>query len=155
MSNTDQHHHELTDLFTGISQTVNDTRVYQTRDVNTLYTFPGYTKAEWMAKAAELREHILVSNGLTPMPEKTPLNAHVFGGLNARIIPLRRPTLKPIPVFSPPETFTVRKGMKGPFPGHCQSARTLGQRTAGEQRSRFRARPLYQLCQTGLRNLFV
>ena len=58
MSNTDQHHHELTDLFTGISQTVNDTRVYQTRDVNTLYTFPGYTKAEWMAKAAELREHI-------------------------------------------------------------------------------------------------
>ena len=40
MSNTDQHHHELTDLFTGISQTVNDTRVYQTRDVNTLYTFP-------------------------------------------------------------------------------------------------------------------
>ena len=47
MSNTDQ----LTNLFTGIAQTVNDTRVYQTRNVHTVYTFPGYTKAEWTSES--------------------------------------------------------------------------------------------------------
>ena len=44
MSNTDQHRGELADLFTEISQMVDDTRVYQTRDVNTLYTFPAIPK---------------------------------------------------------------------------------------------------------------
>ena len=59
MSNTNQ----LADLLTGISQTVSDTRTYQTRNVHTVYTFPGYTKAEWNAKAAELREHIWSATG--------------------------------------------------------------------------------------------
>jgi hypothetical protein len=35
--------------------------------------------AEWQARAAWLREHILASAGLLPMPEKTALNAQVFG----------------------------------------------------------------------------
>ena len=117
MSNTDQHHHELTDLFTGISQTVNDTRVYQTRDVNTLYTFPGYTKAEWMAKAAELREHILVSNGLTPMPEKTPLNAHVFGRIEREDYTVEKAYFEAYSGFFTTGNLYRPKGMKGPFPG--------------------------------------
>ena len=117
MSNTDQHHHELTDLFTGISQTVNDTRVYQTRDVNTLYTFPGYTKAEWMAKTAELREHILVSNGLTPMPEKTPLNAHVFGRIEREDYTVEKVYFEAYPGFFTTGNLYRPKGMKGPFPG--------------------------------------
>ena len=117
MSNTDQHHHELTDLFTGISQTVNDTRVYQTRDVNTLYTFPGYTKAAWMAKAAELREHILVSNGLTPMPEKTPLNAHVFGRIEREDYTVEKVYFEAYPGFFTTGNLYRPKGMKGPFPG--------------------------------------
>ena len=50
MSNTDQHRSELANLFTGVSQTITDTRAYQTRNVHTVYTFPGYTKAEWMRK---------------------------------------------------------------------------------------------------------
>ena len=117
MSNTDQHHHELTDLFTGISQTVNDTRIYQTRDVNTLYTFPGYTKAEWMAKAAELREHILVSNGLTPMPEKAPLNAHVFGRIEREDYTVEKVYFEAYPGFFTTGNLYRPKGRKGPFPG--------------------------------------
>ena len=117
MSNTDQHHHELTDLFTGISQTVNDTRIYQTRDVNTLYTFPSYTKAAWMAKAAELREHILVSNGLTPMPEKTPLNAHVFGQIEREDYTVEKVYFEAYPGFFTTGNLYRPKGMKGPFPG--------------------------------------
>ena len=117
MSNTDQHRGELADLFTEISQMVDDTRVYQTRDVNTLYTFPGYTKAEWMAKATELREHILVSNGLTPMPEKTPLNAHIFGRIEREDYTVEKVYFEAYPGFSRPETSTVRKGGKDRFRG--------------------------------------
>ncbi len=117
MSNTDQHHHELTDLFAGISQTVKDTRIYQTRDVNTLYTFPGYTKAEWMAKAAELREHILVSNGLTPMPEKAPLNTHVFGRIEREDYTVEKVYFEAYPGFFTTGNLYRPKGRKGPFPG--------------------------------------
>ena len=34
---------------------------------------------EWKRRAAYLREHILATAGLLPMPEKTPLNPDVFG----------------------------------------------------------------------------
>ena len=112
MSNTDQ----LADLFTGVSQTINDTRLYQTRNVHTLYTFPGYTKAEWMAKAAELREHILVSNGLTPMPEKTPLNAHVFGRVEREDYTVEKVYFEAYPGFFTTGNLYRPKG-KGPFPG--------------------------------------
>ena len=113
MSNTDQ----LADLFTGVSQTINDTRAYQTRNVHTVYTFPGYTKAEWIAKAAELREHILVSNGLTPMPEKTPLNAHVFGRVEREDYTVEKVYFEAYPGFFTTGNLYRPKGKKGPFPG--------------------------------------
>ncbi len=39
------------------------------------------TKAAWMAHADHLRQTILVATGLSPMPERTPLNAVVHGRL--------------------------------------------------------------------------
>jgi len=36
------------------------------------------TRAAWTARARYIREHVLVSAGLVPMPAKTPLNAVVF-----------------------------------------------------------------------------
>ena len=113
MSNTNQ----LADLLTGISQTVSDTRAYQTRNVHTVYTFPGYTKAEWTSKAAELREHILVSNGLTPMPEKTPLNAHVFGQVEREDYSVEKVYFEAYPGFFTTGNLYRPKGKKGPFPG--------------------------------------
>src|SRR5579871_666194 len=57
-----------------------DTRADQVKDTNTPRTFPTInTKAEWQARARDIRENTLVSCGLWPMPEKTPLNAKVFG----------------------------------------------------------------------------
>lgn len=51
----------------------------QFRTHNDPFTVPEYAStAEWQRRAAYLREHILASAGLVPMPEKTPLNAHVF-----------------------------------------------------------------------------
>ncbi|MDA1138272.1 MAG: hypothetical protein O3B01_06785 [Planctomycetota bacterium] len=58
----------------------NDSRLGQVRHLNQHFKFPGYsTLEEWESRAAHIRERILVSLGLFPMPEKTPLNAEVFG----------------------------------------------------------------------------
>src|ERR1043166_1581207 len=49
------------------------------RTHNDRLTVPAYgSGAEWARRAAYLREHVLVSHGLMPMPDKTPLRAVVF-----------------------------------------------------------------------------
>lgn len=50
------------------------------RDLNTPRSMCHYhSRAEWLARAAWLREHVLVSCGLWPAPAKCSLNAQVFG----------------------------------------------------------------------------
>jgi hypothetical protein len=50
------------------------------QDLDTPRDFPAITSAsQWQARAAEIRQQILVSAGLWPMPEKTPLKATIFG----------------------------------------------------------------------------
>ncbi len=57
-----------------------DSRLGEVRHLNQHFRFPGYeTLEEWEARAAHIRERVLVSLGLFPLPEKTPLNAEVFG----------------------------------------------------------------------------
>ncbi len=49
-------------------------------DLNTPRSMrPCHSRAEWLARAAWVREHVLVSSGLWPAPAKCPLNAQVFG----------------------------------------------------------------------------
>src|ERR1700730_9898927 len=57
-----------------------DRRAVEVRrpDTNLVFEPPG-TKEEWMARARYLRQQILVSAGLWPLPEKTPLNPQIFG----------------------------------------------------------------------------
>jgi hypothetical protein len=51
----------------------------QYRTLNDRFTPRAYASlAEWQPRAAYLREHILASAGLLPMPDKTPLRAQVF-----------------------------------------------------------------------------
>jgi dienelactone hydrolase len=48
--------------------------------LNTPRTFPQITsEAQWRERSRTIREQILVSAGLWPMPDKTPLNPKVFG----------------------------------------------------------------------------
>jgi dienelactone hydrolase len=50
------------------------------RTLNDTFDAPRFTDAEqWRKRAAHLREHILVSAGLVPMPERTPLRPEIFG----------------------------------------------------------------------------
>ena len=50
----------------------------QFRTLNDSFAVGEYVSPEWQRRAAYLRQHILASAGLVPMPEKTPLNAQVF-----------------------------------------------------------------------------
>ena len=57
-----------------------DERAGPPKTLNTLREFPEITsRGAWENRAREIREHVLVSCGLWPMPEKTPLNARISG----------------------------------------------------------------------------
>lgn len=73
-------------LFSAVSANANsqlpptDQRAVEVKTLNTSRTFPKIeSKEQWQNRAKEIREQILVSAGLWPTPEKTPLNASVFG----------------------------------------------------------------------------
>ena len=52
------------------------------RGVNDTYAPPKFTsRAAWSIRAAHIKELVLASAGLLPMPERTPLGANVFGEL--------------------------------------------------------------------------
>ena len=52
------------------------------RGVNDTYAAPQFTsRASWNIRAAHIRELILASAGLLPMPDRTPLNSNVFGDI--------------------------------------------------------------------------
>src|SRR5882672_11007690 len=49
------------------------------KDLNTPREFPKIaSRHDWQERAREIREQILVSCGLWPMPEKAPLKARIF-----------------------------------------------------------------------------
>ncbi len=60
---------------------------------------PARSRAEWRARAAYIRDHILACAGLLPLPERTPLNPEIFE-------PLRR------------EGYSVEKVFFESFPGY-------------------------------------
>ena len=53
----------------------------------------------WRQRRAFLRNQILVAAGLSPMPEKTPLHAEIFGKLEARDYTIEKVLLEPLPGF--------------------------------------------------------
>ncbi|HIG27845.1 MAG TPA: acetylxylan esterase, partial [Verrucomicrobiales bacterium] len=58
----------------------NDARLHGLKNLNGFFPFAVPESFEdWEKRAVELRRRILVSNGLWPMPEKTPLNAVIHG----------------------------------------------------------------------------
>ena len=89
------------------------------KDLNTPRKFPPIgSKAEWVARAREIREQALVSCGLWPMPEKTPLNARVFGKVERDGYTIEKVALETFPGFYLGGNLyrPLGKG-RGPFPG--------------------------------------
>ena len=112
-----EQHHELAHVFAEASRVVNDARGETPRDLNTPYTFPGYTKAEWLEKAAALRQQIRVANGLVPTHEPTPLNAEIFGKIEREDYSVEKVYFEPFPGFFTTGNLYRPLGKLGPFPG--------------------------------------
>ena len=112
-----EQHHELAHVFVEASQVANDARGGTPRDLNTPYTFPGYTKAEWTEKAEALRQQIRVANGLVPTHEPTPLNAEIFGKIEREDYSIEKVHFEPFPGFFTTGNLYRPLGKSGPFPG--------------------------------------
>ncbi len=112
-----EQHHELAHVFSEPSGRVNDARAGGLRDVNTPYTFPGYTKAEWLEKADALRQQIRVANGLIPAHEPTPLKAEIFGKIEREDYSVEKVYFEPFPGFFTTGNLYRPLGKPGPFPG--------------------------------------
>lgn len=110
-------HHELSHVFTESSQTVNDARGAVSRDLNTPYTFPNYTKSEWIEKVEALRQQIRVANGLLPEHESTPLNAQIFGRIEREDYTVEKVYFEAFPGFFTTGNLYRPIGKSGPFPG--------------------------------------
>ena len=103
----------------------------QYRTLDDRFAPPAFTTREaWAQRAAELREHMLASAGLLPLPDKTPLAPVVFGETGARITASRRCTSRACRDFSSPAICTGRPAT-GRFPR--SSRRTGTGRTAGSK----------------------
>lgn len=80
--------------------TAQDARNTELRNTDTHLPLPGFTNREaWEQRKAFLRNQILVSAGLSPMPEKAPLHAQVFGKIEEKDYTIEKVLLEPLPGF--------------------------------------------------------
>ncbi len=112
-----EQHHELGHVFSDPTQTVNDARGAASRDLNTPYTFPNYTKEEWIKKSESLRQQIRVANGLLPEHEQSPLNAQIFDKIEHEDYSVEKVYFEAFPGFLTTGNLYRPIGKTGPFPG--------------------------------------
>lgn len=80
-----------------------DSRLGPPKTLNAYFPFtPPATKEAWEARKREVREQVLVANGLWPMPEKTPLNPVIHGKIDR-------------------DDYTIEKVFFASYPGHYVS----------------------------------
>jgi hypothetical protein len=78
----------------------NDSRLGPLKDLNGYFPFTSpKSPEEWKTRAEQVRQQILVANGLWPMPERTPLNPVIHGKVER-------------------EGFTVERVFFESYPGH-------------------------------------
>src|SRR5439155_10690596 len=89
------------------------------KTLNTPREFPAISsRNEWQTRAKNIREHILVSCGLWPMPEKTPLKTHIFGKIEREGYSVEKVYFQTFPGFYLAGNLYRPLGRgKGPFPG--------------------------------------
>ena len=81
------------------------------------YPLPAYhDRQQWLGRANYLREHILVSTGLWPMPQRTPLNPHIFGRIERDGYSVEKVYFESYPGFYVVGNLYRPLNKKGPFP---------------------------------------
>ena len=96
-----------------------DQRGGPVKTLNTLRAFPEIqTRAEWEQRAQKIRVQVLVSCGLWPQPEKTPLDAKVFGRIQRDGYSVEKVYFQSYPGFYVAGNLYRPLGRgAGPFPG--------------------------------------
>ncbi len=95
-----------------------DRRNTEIRHTDRHYQMPEYSNLhEWQERAAFLKKQILFSAGLLPMPEKTPLNAQVFGKIEHEDYSIEKVLLETYPGFFLGGNLYRPVGKPGPYPG--------------------------------------
>ena len=88
----------------------------QYRTLDDRFPAPAFTsRAEWDARAAWIREHVLASAGLLPLPDKTPLNPVVFDELKHPDYTVSKVYFESLPGFFVTGNLYRPVG-EGPFP---------------------------------------
>ena len=95
-----------------------DARNTDIPDTNTHFRMPSYPTLEaWKARAAYLRKQILSAAGLLPLPQRTPLNAHIFGRIENKDYSIEKVYLETMPGYYLGGNLYRPLGRSGKFPG--------------------------------------
>jgi len=109
---------QLTRVYPDTAQAAPDGRPATCHHLNERFTMPDYeTKAAWEKRAAWLRDHIRVSTGLLPVPERTPLKPQVFGRIERDGYSIEKCYFESRPGFYVCGNLYRPLGKKGPFAG--------------------------------------
>ena len=107
-----------------------DIRLQPPKDLNGYFPFnPPSSLSEWDTRKEQVRRQILVSQGLFPMPTKTPLNAVVHGKIEGDGFTVEKVYFESAPGFFVTGSLWKPKVIKGKVPGvmfahgHWQDAR--------------------------------
>src|SRR5258707_2966980 len=113
------------------TQTPTPDKTADPKTLNTPREFPQISsREEWQDRAKEIREQVLVSCGLWPMPQKSPLNSHVFGKIERDGYSIEKVYFQTFPRFYLAGNLYRPLGRgKGPYPailnphGHWKEGR--------------------------------
>lgn len=108
----------------------NDVRLANPKDLDGYFPFKVPASREaWAPRAEEVKRQILVSQGLWPLPEKTPLNPVVHGLVDQGDYTIEKVYFESFPGFFVSGSLYRPKGQKGPHPailcphGHWENGR--------------------------------
>lgn len=94
-----------------------DRRLTTPRTLDDVFTCPEYaTLADWERAAADIRQHILASTGLLPMPERAPLNPRITGRSEREGYSVEKVLLETWPGFFLGGNLYRPLGKPGPLP---------------------------------------
>lgn len=114
-----------------------DQRAHSIKNLNTPRAFPAiHSKSEWDRMAAELKENILVSCGLWPMPERGPIQFRISDRMEREGYTIEKVSIKTWPGFYLAGNLYRPRGKgAGPFPailnphGHWKNGRLADEAT--------------------------
>ena len=103
--------------FTGQAQP-DDVRLQAPKDLRGYFPFtPPATKEAWAKRAAYVKRQILVSQGLWPLPTKTPLKTKIYGRIDEGEYTIDKVTFESFPGFFVTGSLYRPKTVKGKVPG--------------------------------------